>query len=765
MSEPLAKRYPAVYVLAAMAVGIILGDCLEMKVWSWLGLGAAFFVAAAILFMKSKPTLAAISGLVCIAALMSFNFAFQFKTFPPGHAAEYADDERNHIIYGVVDDWPELDERSVELAIRVDSIETAGETRKGQGKILLRINVPTSRLQYGDAVFFESRIYSIKGGDNFSGFNYRRHMNLKGIYGACYLPHQYSIHINSLGRGHIYSMITALRNMILETFRGALEPDCAALAGGFLIGETRGISPEIYNYFRDSGVLHVLAVSGSNVAFVLLLLSFMLKGSRLGPAGRSGILIGALIVFSFLAYNQPSVTRASTMAALIILGRAFQRRIDYNNIIASSAIIILAFSPTQMYDVGFQLSYATAWGLIYFLPIAEKIFGNIRSKFYYKYLLWPLLISLIAQISSAPISAYYFQRLPLISIFSNLIIAPLVGLIVIGEMGLLIVSLIIPLGAQFIGGLLNPVIRFVIFLSELFGSVPVSALSREQFSGLTIILIYVLLIVFGAAVFSKFARRAAAMATLVAGTLLAFPSPFGGRNGERFLIFSGSGGILAVHVSESPQIIMSSLSPRDYCYSDKLIAPLFGDRKLPPADVIALSTDWQTLKETVILARRKISSKSYIPQSARGLFLEACREMEWPCESSKTVYFKETIGEMEENGRGIYVRRGEAIYMYDSASLVFRDASFLDENWRLIPSPSMREVGLIKPKLTLADTALTKGQSALKFIVCEKADRDFLSWAEKENLRPGTNAPKLAILSEVGAAEIVIRNGRLEFQK
>ena len=60
---------------------------------------------------------------------------------------------------------------------------------------------------------------------------------------------------------------------------------------------------------------------------------------------------------------------ASIMASLVFLGKIFQRHIDLNNIIAATALIILLIEPTEFFDVGFQLSFATAWGLIFDGPI------------------------------------------------------------------------------------------------------------------------------------------------------------------------------------------------------------------------------------------------------------------------------------------------------------------------------------------------------------------------------------------------------------
>jgi len=191
-----------------------------------------------------------------------------------------------------------------------------------------------------------------------------------------------------------------------------LGPVQFALASGFLIGETRDIPTEIYAMFRDSGTLHLLAVSGANVALVIVFFVWAMRPFSLGPGKRSVILLIVIAVFTGVSYGDPSVMRASIMAALVIGARMLGRPFDLNNIIATAALMILLISPAQLFEVGFQLSFVTAWGLVLVVPRVAAKLQTYHERIWYRWLALPLVVAFVAQVFSAPLIAFYFQRIP-----------------------------------------------------------------------------------------------------------------------------------------------------------------------------------------------------------------------------------------------------------------------------------------------------------------------------------------------------------------
>jgi len=757
MSEFSAKRYPAIFLLLAIVAGIILADFLDISIWIYLIVAAALFPLIISLYYHQRIFRAGVIGLLSLLIISAANFSYRYKAFPRGHIMEFADDDMNHIIYGTVDDWPNADPGKVDLIVAVDSVETAGTVQRGFGKLILRINSPSSRFQYADRIIFESRIYSLKGGKNYSGFDYRRYLNLKGIFASAYLPNQYSIQIDPISDRHFYRLISEIRHSIMNIFQENLEPESAAMAGGFLIGEIRGIDPKIYNLFRDSGTLHLLAVSGSNVALVILVIAFILKGSGLRIWKRSAILIAIIFLFSFLSYNQPSVIRAAVMAGLLIIGRAFQRRIEYNNIIAAAASLILIFEPTQLFDVGFQLSFITAWGMIYIAPKFSLLFKSILAKWYYKFLIWPFLICLIAQFFSMPLSSYYFHRIPLIGFLSNLVIVPLVSITVVGELILLFVSSIFTAGGQFVGALLNPLFTLTIILLRSFSSSTGQLLSLPQLSSILLIAIYLFLLMAGAAFRHKSFRRLAIIYTLVVLNIGLFIGLFERIPGSRIKIFHNPGGLLAIVESGSSHLIISGLPRRDYAITEKVIIPDLQDRKIPKTDIFALSSDYQTLNEAITLQMGGYTDKLFIPLEGRALFLDQFGTLSPDAATPSVVYYgpNDTIPDLEIPYG--HLSEGQICYKFGAAKVLLTLDLSCALNLVLDGQGDSAIDAIVTPRLLLQDTLAFEKEFICKskFVICSWVDDNFKNWYEARKTATGLDGPIIINTSEVGSAELV----------
>jgi len=321
----------------------------------------------------------------------------------------------------------------------------------------------------GDRISFIGQ-FRRPGGHDLPGLpDYARYLQAKGFSGTVYItdPSEVLLHgrqQNFFGRG-----VNEVRQWIIDCFRTNLTETSAALASGFLIGETHDIPDDVYTAFRRTGTMHLLAVSGSNVALVLVVVAFLFRAVRLRPLPRLLCLLGIVFVFSHLSYNQPSVVRASVMAALLLMARVFYRRADMHNIIAAAAAVLIFYDPHNLFDVGFQLSFAVTWGLILFLPAIYRLCRPLPLARPALYLVLIVSSSLIATLISAPITAYYFGEISLVTIFSNLLIVPLVTVAVVGIISLLLLHLAFPFLAVVPGALLDHLLAIILDAVSWFG--------------------------------------------------------------------------------------------------------------------------------------------------------------------------------------------------------------------------------------------------------------------------------------------------------
>ena len=534
----------------------------------------------------------------------------------PRHLRRIVNSPQVFQIYGEVSDWPDLKPDRTEITIAVDSLTRADRAaamiRDVDGRLLLKVSDTTTALQRGDRIALIGRIYPIIRDKEIPGFDYGRFLHLRGIHGVVYLPTLLNVQRDRRPQAGLVAMVDGLRDAIRHTFARTLGPTSAALASGFLIGETRDIPPDLYRMFRDSGTLHLLAVSGSNVALVLLFLAWVMRPLGLKPSVRAILLLATIVIFAMLSYGDPSVIRASVMAALVIGARWLGRPFDLNNIIALTAVIILAVAPAQLYDVGFQLSFITAWGLIFFVPKLTPYFGHRSDRWWYRYLVFPLIVCLVAQVCSTPIVAYHFGRIPWLSLPANLLIVPLVAVGVVALMVLLAVTLVHPLLGLWVGSLVDLLLRLVVHVLTWFGhpSLPpfkTGDLLRGE-AGLVVTLVtYLLLLLAGLALTHRLARRLFVVTTVVILNLgLGFVLVHSWRTPEPSVeahpIPGGALGVIGCGDSAS-DLVITSLDAKGYPLDERVFLPLFERLGIDRARrLFVLEADYDALDDIARLA-------------------------------------------------------------------------------------------------------------------------------------------------------------------
>ena len=757
MSVSPARKYPAVFALAAIVLGILIAENLSVSSFTYL-ISALIFLGFSLLFYnRDKLFITSLGALLALAALSSFGYTFRLKTFSPGHIVHFIDDDKLHQVFGTITDWPILKGNRTEIYIHVDSLVDDGSMVRSRGRILLRIMTPTTRLQYGDRVIFETRLYSVKGGRNPSGLDYKRFLVLKEVFGIGYLPHQFAIQVDPVGEGNLRRLTGQLRLGIVAIFQRTLEPDAAALASGFLIGETRDISSRIYELFRDSGTLHLLAVSGSNVALVLMLFAFVLKASPFRVITRTVILLLVILIFSFLAYNQPSVVRASIMASLILLGKLLQKRIDYHNIIATTALLILLFKPTELFDIGFQLSFACAWGLVFFVPKVTVLFHSWRRKFLYRYLILPLVVCMIAEIVSIPLTGFYFHRMPLISFAANLVIVPLVGVIVIGEIVLLLVSFLIPIAGNFVGAFLNILLNLNIHLLEVFGSSNLNFPAGEfiSVSGLVIYYLFIVLLA-GALTSPRYRRTLIFFVLIVLNAAVIFKLTIS-QPDFRLTVFSIPNGIIAVEQSSPPRVILANMPRRDYSYAELVISPYLENSGMTTPEIIVLDADYQTVWEALTLTQAGYS-RLYLPIEAEFLTYDLLAHYGMELEPEKTIFY---------SGQVDFDRRSESELTLGSGGAVY-----IMKEHRIIVAPNNNKIPigapgvglgpnaiLILPILDLPDGEILTSSYNPQIVICNKITKALQTDLQAVKMDPQRRLPQLYETSRLGSVEIILKKG------
>ncbi|MFH1686593.1 MAG: ComEC/Rec2 family competence protein [bacterium] len=623
------RKHPALPLLAAVVVGINLADQTRLaSEWFLLG-GLASLLLGLGLHLRRKAW-AGLFLATSLALLAGFRLAAELYDPGPRHISHLIEDGRRYQLYGQVDDWPVIKTDRTDISLRVDSLSTGGTCRLVEGSLLIRVSDTTTQLQRGDRVALSARVYTIKGSDWPGRLDYRRYSRLKGIAGVVYVPNLNDITLLPSPPNPAASAIDFLRRSIRNSLHNHLDPGAAALAAGFLIGETRDVPPEVYRQFRDSGTLHLLAVSGSNVALVVLFFMALMALIRLPGLARSLFILVIVAVFAAVCYGEPSVVRASIMATLVILARMLQRRYDLNHLVSVTALIILLVSPVQFYQIGFQLSFVTAWAIVYSAPIITSRLRNIATPDWLRrWLMFPFLISLVAQVASAPLIAYYFERIPTISPLANLVIIPLSSLGVVGSLVLLVGDLIWPTLGHLIGWALNPILSGTLEAVRIFGTERLPQWHWPGLSGWSIWAGYLLLVLVMLSVKHRAARRWAILAGLAILNLALVLKTVGAASapGHQVYAFGVPGG--GAMIVKQPQqtvadLLILRISARRYPLDERVLSPALeaaGVSRL--GSLVVLQADFGVLDDLARLALEYRADRVVTAAELRSAMVDA----------------------------------------------------------------------------------------------------------------------------------------------
>ena len=299
---------------------------------------------------------------------------------------------------------------------------------KFRGDSLQRKNIYT-QLNAGNKIYLTGTYQKGREKRNPGEFDYDKYLKSKSITGLFISYNTDSINILSNQKDYFKSSLHSVRKLIDETIHELHNPQTAGLLRGLLLADRSEIDYETKNEFINSGVVHILAVSGLHVGYVLVIIIFIF--GRFGIYLRSILIILGLAAFMFLTGVPPSVFRATLMSVVIIIAFLSNRSTNIINSISIAAFIILLLNPNEIYNPGFQLSFSAVLAIGILYPYLQKMIFKLNLK--HKWLEYILLffgVSLSAQIGTLPFTLAYFSKLSVVALFANLIVIPAVGVII-----------------------------------------------------------------------------------------------------------------------------------------------------------------------------------------------------------------------------------------------------------------------------------------------------------------------------------------------
>lgn len=464
MSAPVIhiwKNAPFIRFLIPLMTGIILQWHLQFPLiglWIVCGVTITILLSFFLLSFFERYKLSAINGIAITVLFISVG----------GLLAWYKDIRHDENWFGrlyrneislvlTLQENPVEKTKSYKANASVDFILKDDTSIKTSGSLIIYFKKDSAadKLKYGSRLILKKSLQEIKNSGNPGGFDYKRYSLFQGITHQVYLKENDFAVLPGENKTRFKEFIFSTREKILNILRTNIKSEKElGLAEALLIGYKDDLDKTLVQSYSNTGVVHVIAISGLHLGLIywlLLKLFWPLQKRKNLKWLRPVLIIAGLWLFSLLAGMQPSVIRSAVMFTCIVLGETWTRKGSIYNTLAFSAFLLLFINPYWLWDVGFQLSYIAVLSIVIFMrPIYNWFYVKNKALDF----IWKLnAVTLAAQILTVPVSIYHFHQFPTSFLFTNFIAVPLSSLILLGEILLCIVSFI-PAVALVVGKIL-----------------------------------------------------------------------------------------------------------------------------------------------------------------------------------------------------------------------------------------------------------------------------------------------------------------------
>ncbi|MBK6937242.1 MAG: ComEC family competence protein [Chitinophagaceae bacterium] len=442
------KKSPFIKLLLSLVAGIILQWYVQLTGSLWIIFLSIFLfasIAYAFVPLIKRMQLNILYGIIvsilfiCIGGLLSWTK--DIRNNKEWFAHRY--NNRDAFII-------KLDEQPVEKTKSIKAngvVTTVIKNEKAipvKGKIIIYFQKDSSfHLSYGNKILITKPLQEIKNSGNPGGFDYKRYSLFQGITHQVYLKaNEYEV-LKETEKDWFTDFIISTREKILIILRKNIKSEKElGLAEALLIGYKNDLEQSLVQSYTNTGVVHIIAISGLHLGLIYWLLAIILSPLKRKKIRwlRPVLIIFCLWLFSLLAGAGPSILRSAVMFTFIAAGESFGRKNSIYNTIAASAFLLLCINPYWLWDVGFQLSYTAVLSLIIFIrPIYNWFYITNKALDF----IWKMnAVTLAAQILTIPISLYHFHQFPNLFFLTNFLAVPLSSIILLGEIILCSISFI-----------------------------------------------------------------------------------------------------------------------------------------------------------------------------------------------------------------------------------------------------------------------------------------------------------------------------------
>src|SRR3989338_184084 len=534
----------------------------------------------------------------------------------------------------------------ISFTVRAEEIETASGWRNISG--IIKVNLYRSRqdisntndilsilhkLMYGQRVELFGYVFLPKSPTNPCEFDYKGYLQRQMPSVRCLMTVVDTNNIKIRGSYHnnwVYRLVYALNNMLNNTIYTHTFSNSAPLISSMLLGNRVDLSDDTIDNFMKTGIIHFIAISGFNVGIVVFTVLLPLRLFGINQTLSTSIILIIVVLYAFLTGMNPPVLRASIMVFVFFCGFLVRRQWDITSGIFAAIFFILVRNPSDIFNIGFQLSVLATMGIVY---VSSKIEGALfktalfieslqvkaergRLFFLKKYLRKSFCISLAAWLATFPLTAYYLHLFTPFIFITNIIVFPLFWIIIVSGIVLLTLGTICPQIAVATAWLASNTDIVLEALVSKLASIPYSYFYVIGPSSTVIIIYYLFILLLLYRNYLSLDLNRIVIFGLISANVLMFSGIFKFQNKSLQVtcLDVGHGCAIFIQFPNGKNILYDVGSWKNYDIGRYIVAPFLWGQQIKKIDLVILSHEHEDHLNGLVSLIERFSIKSVFSQ-------------------------------------------------------------------------------------------------------------------------------------------------------
>lgn len=341
-------------------------------------------------------------------------------------------------VEGVISARPSVAPEGSRLIIQVERVLAGKQAEAVSGFLLLYVSSGDISLLRGDRIRFASRV-SVPRRLGLPGeFDYSRYLALQGISATCRVASQDEIVlVRAAAENSLHRTIDRMAGVLGDSIRRSIPDNrVSSILTALLLGDQRRIPRDLADAYTRAGVNHILSISGFHVGIIAAFISafiFWFLTRFEYPALRWNIrrialliAVPAMFAYLFLTGSAPATARSVIMLAVFAIAFFAEREHDALNTLLLAAFILVAINPPTLFDVSFQLSFISLWGILVIAPLIMKRTAVVNSRYLRAMIQFAAVSAAASCVTLLPV-LYIFKVASFNGILTNFLIVPLLG--------------------------------------------------------------------------------------------------------------------------------------------------------------------------------------------------------------------------------------------------------------------------------------------------------------------------------------------------